>query len=145
MNKNSEGNSQISKILRLQSVRIRRYEREMFDKRNAYLESDQKVKQRESEIQKINQTHSDLNNYRDSDGVLSSPNKMDLLKIKRYWLNYDLEMHEYYHQGEVNEKEEANQEYSKSRNIWLKEKLKSHMMKELQLNVSAQADDNKDN
>ncbi|MEJ2612139.1 MAG: hypothetical protein P8179_19235 [Candidatus Thiodiazotropha sp.] len=144
MNKNSDGNLQLSKILRLQSVRIRRYEREMFDKRNAYLESDKKVKQRESEIQNIHQTHSDLNNYRNSEGVLSSPNKMDLLKIKRYWLNYDLEMHEYYHQGEVSEKDEANQEYLKSRNIWLKEKLKSHMMETLQLDFSAQVEDIQD-
>ncbi|MEJ2405404.1 MAG: hypothetical protein P8171_14105 [Candidatus Thiodiazotropha sp.] len=144
MNNNSGDNIQLSKILRLQSVRIRRYERDMLDKRNAYLESDQKVKQRESEIQKIHQTHSDLNNYRNSDDVVSSPNKMELLKVKRYWLNYDLEMHEYYHQGEVSEKDEANQEYSKSRNIWLKEKLKSHMMESLQLDVSAQVGDIQD-
>jgi hypothetical protein len=127
---NDKTKESLEKLLRLQKVRIRVYEKKMNQNKQAYIEAKEELLKREHEITKIKDEHKDLRLYSDRSDVLESPVKRDYVKVRRYWLNYDLEMHEYYYEQEVEDHDQAKNNYDNARSTWMKAKLKNQKMQE---------------
>jgi hypothetical protein len=119
------------KLHKLQKLRIRSIEKQLLHDKKEYLESCEKVHKRESEINNINYEKNTLKNHIKVTEVSESPVKRERVNIRRYWLNYDLEMHEYYHEHEAEEREEKKEQYEKRKKNWFKEKLKAEKFKNL--------------
>jgi hypothetical protein len=115
----------IGNLLRLQKVRIRSYEKKLEDDKKAYNDAYEKLCKRNEEISNIHQEHMDVRSYVEQHVVSSSPVKREYAHTRRFWLNYDLEMHEYYLEEEKAALDEARIQYETTKNIWLREKLKS--------------------
>jgi hypothetical protein len=115
----------IGNLLRLQKVRIRSYEKKLEDDKKAYKDAYEKLCKRNEEISNIQRERNGIRGYVEQHVVSSSPVKREYAHTRRFWLNYDLEMHEYYLEGEKAALDEAKIQYESSKNIWLKEKLKS--------------------
>jgi hypothetical protein len=127
---NDKTKESLEKLLRLQKVRIRAYEKKMNQDKQAYISAKEDLMKREQEITKIKDEHKDLNVYSDRPDVLESPVKRDFVKVRRFWLNYDLEMHEYYHVQDVEDHDQAKSNYDNARSTWMKAKLKNQKMQE---------------
>ena len=116
----------LKKILRLQKVRIRAHEKELLERKKAYDEAIEKLDQRNNEIHHIQTEHTGLRSYLNNNHVSESPVKRQYVHVRRFWLNYDLEMHEYYRDQEQNNYDKAKEKYNNSKQAWLREKLKSN-------------------
>jgi hypothetical protein len=119
----------LDKLVQLQKVRIRAHEKKLALEKKAYLEASQKLEQRKKEINAINGEHKNLNRYIRNQIVAESPTKRERVYKRRFWLNYDLEMHEYYHEQEIISKEEAYEQYTACKNNWMREKQKSQQLR----------------
>jgi hypothetical protein len=119
----------LDKLVQLQKVRVRAHEKKLAQEKKAYLEACEKLEQRKKEINTINSEHKGLNEYISNKIVAESPTKRERVHIRRFWLNYDLEMHEYYHEQENIAKEEAHEQYTACKNHWMREKQKSLQLK----------------
>jgi hypothetical protein len=103
------------KLHKLQKLRIRSIEKQLLHDKKEYLESCEKVHKRESEINNINYEKNTLKNHIKVTEVSESPVKRERVNIRRYWLNYDLEMHEYYHEHELKKEKRKKNNMKKER------------------------------
>jgi hypothetical protein len=115
----------IDKLNRLQKIRVRSLEKKMLKEKLDYLSSCKKVEERAEEIDKITNEKKVLNKYITYDHVSESPIKREFVNVRKFWLNYDLEMHEYYENQERQNKNEAEELYNKRKQQWNKQKQKS--------------------
>ena len=127
-NKNILENDSLEKLLRLQKVRIRSYEKKLAEDKRSYLEARDKLNQRNNEIDSIQNQHEDIKGYLSMQHVSNSPVKTEYAHIRRFWLNYDLEMHEYYRDQENIDHDDAKNKYETSKKEWLRERMKSNRL-----------------
>jgi hypothetical protein len=122
---------QLNKLNELNTLRVKRYEKELAESKAKLLEACDKVNKRDSEIKKISNESEELNSYLSRVQVSKSPTKREYVHIRRFWLNYDLEMHEYYYNQEVDEKNVATSNHNKTRKLWYKQKLKTEKLSKI--------------
>jgi hypothetical protein len=128
--------SQLKKLDKLNQLRVKRYEKQMAEKKVLYIDACEKVEQRNNEINNIKIENGDLNGYLKQDHVSCSPTKREYVHIRRFWLNYDLEMHEFYYTQEVDDKNNAQLKYDNSRQLWHKQKLKTEKLSKIHKSTS---------
>ncbi|MEJ2622328.1 MAG: hypothetical protein P8163_19385 [Candidatus Thiodiazotropha sp.] len=122
---------QLHKLNKINELRVRRLEKELAESKVKLLEACDKVVKRDGEIKKINSETGELISYLTHEKVMSSPTKREHVHIRRFWLNYDLEMHEYYYNQEVDEKNEADLNHKKTSKLWNKQKLKTEKLSKI--------------
>lgn len=115
----------IDKLSRLQKIRVRSLEKKMIEDKINYLSTCKKVEERTAEINTIKNEKGYLNKYITNEHVSESPIKREFVHVRRFWLNYDLEMHEYYYNQEVQNQNEAEELYNQRKQLWNKLKQKT--------------------
>ncbi|MCG8067635.1 MAG: hypothetical protein JAY84_07205 [Candidatus Thiodiazotropha taylori] len=120
--------SQANKLIKLNKIRIRRQEKELTQAKMTYVESCKKVDSRNIQINQINSENKELLDYLSLQTTSKSPIKREYVKIRKFWLNYDLEMHEYYLAQEIDEKNINHSEYQTEKKQWYKQKLKNEQL-----------------
>jgi hypothetical protein len=122
---------QLQKLNQLNALRAKRFEKELSESKAILLKACNKVNKRDDEIKNINKENSELNQYSSNKDVTRSPTKREHVHIRKFWLNYDLEMHEYYYNQEVEDKNKAVINHNKTKHLWYKQKLKCGMISSL--------------
>lgn len=120
--------SQANKLIKLNIIRIRRQEKKLTQAKMTYVESCKKVDSRNIQINQINYENKKLLDYLSLQTTSKSPIKREYVKIRKFWLNYDLEMHEYYLVQEIDEKNINHSEYQTEKKQWYKQKLKNEQL-----------------
>ncbi|MEW8350502.1 MAG: hypothetical protein AB2687_19520 [Candidatus Thiodiazotropha taylori] len=120
--------SQANKLIKLNKIRIRRQEKKLTQAKMTYVESCKKVDSRNIQINQINSENKELLDYLSLQTTSKSPIKREYVKIRKFWLNYDLEMHEYYLVQEIDEKNINDSEYQTEKKQWYKQKLKNEQL-----------------
>ncbi|MET0026418.1 MAG: hypothetical protein ABW101_02175 [Candidatus Thiodiazotropha sp.] len=118
-------------LSRLQKVRLRKYQKQMLKERTDYLESENKLELRLSQINSIGDEKDNLRELQNQFFYATSPLNMDKIKIRKYWLQYDMEMHEYYKNIEEEEKSNNHIKYISSKNKWIRENQKTEIIDNL--------------
>ena len=120
--------NQLKKLNRLNKIRVKRCEKQLAESKDLFHEACRKVDKRKLEISVIKNENNDLNTHLKKNYVSKSPVKREHVHIRRFWLNYDLEMHEYYYDQEIDEKSTTQSKYQESKNVWYKQKLKAEKL-----------------
>ncbi|MCG7901287.1 hypothetical protein A3194_14340 [Candidatus Thiodiazotropha endoloripes] len=127
--------SQISKLNKLNDLRVKKQEKQLKHSKYLYLESCEKVETRSCQINHLKKEKKGLLKYSKLETTLNSPTKREFVHIKRYWLNYDLEMHEYYLDQEIDERNTKHSQYERDKKIWYLQMLKKQKLSILHNNV----------
>jgi hypothetical protein len=122
---------QLHKLNQLNSLRVKRHEKKLSESKEKLLEACEKVIKRDKEIKTINNESGNLNIYLAREKVAKSPTKREYVHIRKFWLNYDLEMHEYYYNQEVDEQSAAVVHHNKIRKQWYKQKMKTEKLSKI--------------
>ncbi|MCG7984708.1 MAG: hypothetical protein JAY90_18400 [Candidatus Thiodiazotropha lotti] len=123
--------SQIKKLNKLNDLRLKRQEKKIKQAKLSYIEACKKVENRNTQINDIKGQKQDLTKYLKIESNSKSPIKREYVQIRRFWLNYDLEMHEYYLEQELDERSTNHKNYQSDKKIWHKQKLKTEKLSEL--------------
>lgn len=118
----------LTKLNKLQVIRVRTQERLLTIDKKSYVDACDTLEKRNTTIQNIQNEKEALNVYISTSYVKESPTHRERVHIRRFWLEYDLEMHEYYHEQELNKKNEAEISYLQRKKLWNKEKQKSTLL-----------------
>ncbi|MCG8040482.1 MAG: hypothetical protein AB2688_12160 [Candidatus Thiodiazotropha taylori] len=137
--------SQVNKLMKLNSIRIRRQEKKLSQAKMTYVESCEKVDRRNIQINLINSENKELLEYLSLQTTSKSPIKREYVKIRKFWLNYDLEMHEYYLVQENDEKNINHSEYQSEKKQWYKQKLKNEQLSLIRTKVLSRDNSNIEN
>ncbi|MBW9268590.1 MAG: hypothetical protein K1566_03000 [Candidatus Thiodiazotropha sp. (ex. Lucinisca nassula)] len=122
--------SQVNKLIRLNDLRVRRQEKKLSQTKITYLESCGKVESRNTQINLISTENKHLLEYLSLQTTSKSPIKREYVMIRKFWLSYDLEMHEYYLVQEIDEKNINLSKYQTEKKEWYK-----HIVRKTQLSL----------
>ena len=118
----------LNKLKQLQKIRVRTQEKLLSIDKKSYMDACDVLEKRNSSISDIHEENNRVNTYASNDYVIESPVHRDRVHIRKFWLDYDLEMHEYYHEQELNSKIDAESVYVSRKKLWNKEKQKSDLL-----------------
>ncbi|MES9938952.1 MAG: hypothetical protein ABW104_04170 [Candidatus Thiodiazotropha sp. 6PLUC2] len=96
--------------------------------KKAYSDACHNLSERNKSITTIHNEKDTLKKYCNEKYVSESPTHRERVHVRNFWLNYDLEMHEYYHEQEVTTKTESEHKYSERKKTWNKEKQKNILL-----------------
>jgi hypothetical protein len=126
MNKSVYSVDRLACITKIHEHRLAKYELVLLEVKEKFNEIKEKVVQRNKLIESLLTKKQSLIAY--SHKINTSHNysieTQNRLEDVRYWINYDIEMHEYYLSQEKAELEEAENVYNEKKQIWLRQKIK---------------------
>jgi hypothetical protein len=123
----------IIKILKIQKKRLVSKEKLLSDAHKEYLKACKIIEQRKKQIEFIKYKEKKVNEYiskvqMNHCYIIDSIHKVANVK---YWIDYDLEMHEYYLSQERVELDSKETKYIESRQKWLQQKKKLEYIKDI--------------
>jgi hypothetical protein len=131
MDSNNCTQSNLKRLMSLQHSRLSSQEKMLNQAQKDYKQACQVLKERKDNIKIINKRIESVYGYLSIRSVNTNIEKVDRCSTYLFWLNYDLEMHEYYLSQEEEKVEEANKRYLSVRKDWYKQKQKIEKFNEL--------------
>jgi ATP-dependent Clp protease ATP-binding subunit ClpA len=118
-------------LLQIQQAKLTVEERSLKQAQHEYTEAFNQKKEREEKVSSIKNKVIKLQKYISLDKNYCSPDNVNRANIYRFWLNYDLEMHEYYLSQEEKKLEKAKSQYESARRSWMKQKIKTDNLSDM--------------
>lgn len=124
MNDNTYRQIKFKKLLQIYEIRLVTEEKRLIQARIEYQQACEKKRDRMDNIHLVNEQKNSLYRYLIQNDVANSPEKLNRSHEHRFWLNYDLEMHEYYLAIEEEAVAETKEKYQLLRDRWMRVKRK---------------------
>jgi len=131
MNKHAYRIQHITKLLRLQSARIAAAETEYRLSQVEYNKVEAAMQTRQARIERMQQQLDSLMNYGAEDDVSERIRFSDGARVRKKWLNHDLERDEYWLKDDQRELNEAATQIDKMRGLWLQARVRETGMQNL--------------
>jgi hypothetical protein len=126
--------SNLKRLLKIQLSRLTAHEKMLKQARYEYKEAYETLKERKENINLIKQKIDNVYDYSTLKSGHTTPEMFNSCNSYLFWLNYDLEMHEYYHNQEEDRVKQTNTQYLIAKHNWYKQKRKSEKLNELYVN-----------
>jgi hypothetical protein len=123
----------INSLLRIQQVRLTKDEKNFREAQQKYQMAEKLLDERQNNILVIKKQIKDTYDYMTLSTSRSSPERINRGDAYLFWLNYDLDMHEYYFSQEKDRVNEAKKNYKIAKKHWYKRKIKIKKLKETYL------------
>lgn len=136
MNSRYYDQKNMNNLLRIQKTRLLADEKILNQAQRSYLQAESVLKEREINIQSIKKIIENTYNYMTFKSSRYFSERINRGYEYLYWLNYDLEMHEYYLTLEEERVNEAKNEYILAKKKWYKQKIKLEKIKEKTLQIN---------
>jgi glutamate synthase domain-containing protein 2 len=124
----------LHKLLQIQQARLTVEEKKLKEAQDKYNRERKQLEERQDKINVINKQTQNVKNYKSLEKNYCSPDNINRANSHQFWLRYDLEMHQFYLSQEKESVENAKKEYEKTRQIWMKQKLKTDKLEEMYIN-----------
>jgi chromosome segregation ATPase len=111
---------QLAQLLKLHQKRVKACESRYHEAVKERDKAAEDVHTRQASITQLETERSDLFRYLDEPAVLQSPAKVERVHVRRYWVEYDLEKHEYYLDLDQQALEEADEQLKTAKADWLR-------------------------
>jgi flagellar biosynthesis chaperone FliJ len=131
MDGNSRPLSSLEKLLQIEQLRLDSEEKKLNKTQEEYRQACNKRNERIGIIDNLKGRKGELYQYLLKDEVMVSPNRLVRCHDERFWLNYDLEMHEYYLTQEEESVAETREAYEHARISWMRQKNKTEKLKDI--------------
>jgi hypothetical protein len=131
MENNNKTQTELKRLLKIQISRLTAHEKNLKQAQLEYKEAYAALNERRDNINLIKERIDNVYQYSTLDSESISPEKIDRCNVYLFWLNYDLEMHEYYHTQEEGRYEEANNQYITAKSSWYKQKQKTEKLNDI--------------
>jgi phage FluMu protein Com len=134
--------NKIKKIMKIQDIRLAKAGKLLAEAHREYLEARNTMEQRNNIMDSLYLQKKELKAYiikMHSTCAYSSESKLREADAK-YWIEYDLEMHEYYLDQDKTNLEQKRKVYNEKKKIWFRQKLKMESIHNLYIKTKIQSD-----
>jgi hypothetical protein len=124
----------LKKIL---ETRLIKDEKLLSDAHKEYINAYDVLEKRKSLIERLNVDKKRFKEYVNSHNLYGNYTLETRVREEdtKYWINYDMELHEYYYSQEKVELDEKEHDYNNKRKVWMKQKKKIESLEKMYRNI----------